>query len=60
MSGELSSDADFRMPGQAPGLRETDNLIRNLTAGHLLADRAFDADGLRNDLPERDIIPSYH
>ena len=45
------------MPGQAHDLRKTDALIRNLSAGHLLADRAFDADWLRNDLPERDIIP---
>jgi len=45
------------MPGQAHDLRETDKLIRNLSAGHLLADRAFDADWLRNDLLERDIIP---
>ena len=45
------------MPGQAHDLRETDTLIRDLSAGHLLADRAFDADWLRNDLLERDIIP---
>ena len=57
------------MPGQAHDLREADKLVRNLTAGHLLApsrafsmhcravDRAFDADWLRNDLLERDIIP---
>lgn len=42
---------------QAHNLRETDTLIRNLTAGHLLADRAFDVDWLRNDLKDRDIIP---
>ncbi len=45
------------MPGQAHDLRETDTLIRDLTAGHLLADRAFDADGLRNDLTDRGITP---
>ncbi len=45
------------MPGQVHDLRETDTLIRNLTAGHLLADRAFDADGLRNDLTDRGITP---
>jgi hypothetical protein len=28
-----------------------------LSAGHLLADRAFDADWLRNDLLDRGIIP---
>ena len=45
------------MPGQAHDLRETDKLIRDLSGGHLLADRAFDADWLRNDLLDRDIIP---
>lgn len=49
---------DFRlMPGQAHDLRETAMLIRGLCTGHLLADRAFDADCLRNDLIERGIIP---
>ena len=38
-------------------MRETDALIRSLSAGHLLADRAFDADWLRTDLIKRDIIP---
>ncbi|WVX49680.1 hypothetical protein ROLI_027750 [Roseobacter fucihabitans] len=32
-------------------------LIRNQTGGHLLVDRGFDADWLRNDLLDRDIIP---
>jgi transposase len=45
------------MPGQAQDLRETDTLIRGLSGGHLLADRAFDADWLRNDVLERGIIP---
>jgi transposase len=45
------------MPGQAHDLRETDTLIRDLSAGHLLADRAFDADWLRNDLLARNITP---
>ena len=43
--------------GQAHDLRETAALISGLSAGHLLADRAFDADWLRNDLLERDITP---
>lgn len=30
-------------------------MIRNLSAWHLLADRAFDADWLRNDLKDRGI-----
>ena len=38
-------------------LRETGTLTRDLTAGHLLADRAFDADWLRNDLLDRGITP---
>ena len=45
------------MPGQAHDLRETEALISDLSAGQLLADRAFDADWLRNDLLDRDIIP---
>ena len=45
------------MPGQAHDLRGTDALISNLSAGHLLADRAFDADRLRKNLLERGIIP---
>ena len=32
-------------------------MISGLSAGHLLADRAFDADWLRNDRLERDNIP---
>jgi hypothetical protein len=43
--------------GQAHDLRETAALISGLSAGHLLADRALDADWLRNDLLERDITP---
>lgn len=45
------------MPGQAHDLRETRSLLQGLTAGHLLADKAFDADWLRNDLLARDIPP---
>ena len=58
LTDALGNLVDFRlMPGQAHDLRETDSLIRGLSAGHLLADRAFDADWLRNDLKERGIIP---
>lgn len=54
LTDALGNLIDFRlMPGQAHDLRETGALIRNLSAGHLLADRAFDADWLRNDLTER-------
>ena len=45
------------MPGQAHDLRETANLLHDVSTGHLLADRAFDADWLRNDLLDRDITP---
>lgn len=45
------------MPGQAHDLLETDMLICCLSAGHLLADRAFNADGLRKDLMDRDVVP---
>lgn len=45
------------MPGRAHDLRETSPPIRDLTAGHLLSDRAFGADWLRNDLLDRNIIP---
>ncbi len=45
------------MPGQAHDLRKTRSLLQGLSAGHLLADRAFDADWLRNDLLERGITP---
>ena len=45
------------MPVQAHDLRETEALIHDLTAGHLLADRAFDADWLRTDLTDRGITP---
>ena len=45
------------MPGQAHDLRETRALLHDLNAGHLLADRAFDADWLRNDLLARGITP---
>lgn len=45
------------MPGQAHALRETAALISGLSAGHLLADRAFDADWPRNDLLDHGTIP---
>ena len=58
MTDALGNLVDFcLMPGQAHDLRETAALIRDLSAGHFLADRAFDADWLRNDLLDRDIIP---
>ena len=58
LSDALGNLVDFcLMPGQAHDLRETDALISGLSAGHLLADRAFDADWLRNDLLNRGITP---
>ena len=71
LTDALGNLIDFRlMPGQAHDLRETATLIRGLSAGHLLApsrglkanhcratDRAFDADWLRTDLKDSNIIP---
>ena len=48
------------MPGQAHDLRETRALLQNLSAGHMLADRGFDANWLRTDLLERGITPRTH
>ena len=58
LTDALENLVDFRLlPGQAHDLRGTAALIRGLSAGHLLADRALDADWLRIDLIKRDIIP---
>jgi transposase len=58
LSDALGNLVDFcLMPGQAHDLRETDALISGLSAEHLLADRAFDADWLRYDLLNRGITP---
>ena len=55
---ELGNLVDFcLMPGQAHDLRETAGLPHDVSAGHLLADRALDAGWLRNDLPDRDMTP---
>lgn len=43
------------MPWQAHDLRETRSLLQGLSAGHLLADRAFDADWQRNNMLKRGI-----
>ncbi len=56
LTDALGNPVDFRLlPGQAHDLRGVPDLIAGLAAGHLLADRAFDAGGLRSDLQERDI-----
>lgn len=58
LTDALGNLVDFcLMPGQVHDLLETATLIRGLPAGHLMADRAFDADWLRNDLLDRNIIP---
>ncbi len=45
------------MSGQAHDLRGVPELIAGLTADHLLADRAFDANWLRSALDKRAIAP---
>ncbi|NOX40593.1 MAG: transposase, partial [Alphaproteobacteria bacterium] len=58
MTDALGNLVDFRlMPGQAHDLRETCARLGDLNAGYLLADRAFDADWLQNDMLERGITP---
>ena len=49
LTDALGNLIDFRLlPGQAHDLRGTAALIEGLTCGQLLADRAFDANWLRN------------
>ena len=49
---------DFRLlPGQAHDLRGTAALIEGLTCGQFLADRAFDANWLREALTDAGIVP---
>lgn len=49
---------DFRLlPGQAHDLRGTAALLEGLTCGQFLADRAFDADWVREALIEKKIEP---
>ncbi len=56
LTDALGNPADFRLlPGQAHDLRGVSELIADLAGGHLLADRAFDADWLRADLAARAI-----
>lgn len=52
----LGNLIDFRLlPGQAHDLRGTKGLIEGLACDRLLADRAFDANWLRDMLADRDI-----
>jgi transposase len=58
LTDALGNLVDFRLtPGQAHDLRAVPDLIANLEADHMLADRAFDADWLRVALTERGITP---
>ena len=58
LTDALGNLVDFcLMPGQAHDLRETTGLPHDVSAGHLLADRALDAGWLRNDLPDRYMTP---
>ena len=57
LTDALGNLIDFRLlPGQAHDLRGTAALIEGLTCGQLLADRAFDANWLRDTLAEAGIV----
>ena len=54
LTDALGNLADFcLLPGQAHDLRGVQELLEGLEAGHILADRAFDADWLREALSDR-------
>ena len=56
LADALGNLTDFRLlPGQAHDLRGTAALIEGLTCGQLLADRAFDANWVRDALTEAGI-----
>ncbi len=56
LTDALGNLIDFRLlPGQAHDLRGTTALIGGLSCGYLLADRAFDANWLREALSEAKI-----
>jgi len=56
LTDALGNLIDFRLlPGQAHDLRGTAALIEGLSCGKLLADRAFDANWLREMLAEAKI-----
>ena len=56
LTDALGNLIDVRLhPGQAHDLRGTADLIAGLACGKLLADRAFDANWLRDALPEAKI-----
>ena len=56
LTDALGNLVDFRlMPGQAHDLRETRELLEDVCCGMLLADKAFDAEWLRELLEKRKI-----
>ncbi len=56
LTDALGNLVDFRLlPGQAHDLRGTAALIEGLTCGQFLADRAFDADWVRDALSDAGI-----
>lgn len=56
LTDALGNLIDFSlMPGKVDDLRAAANLLGGLTASHLLADRAFDANWLRATLIEAKI-----
>lgn len=58
LADALGNLIDFRLlPGQAHDLRGTAALIDGLSCGQFLADRAFDANWLRDALTENRIEP---
>ena len=58
LADALGNLIDFRLlPGQAHDLRGTAALLEGLTCGQFLADRAFDADWVREALIEKKIEP---
>ena len=58
LADALGNLTDFRLlPGQAHDLRGTAALIDGLTCGQFLADRAFDANWLREALADAGIEP---
>lgn len=58
LADALGNLIDFRLlPGQAHDLRGTAALLEGLACGQLLADRAFDANWVRDALTEKGIVP---
>jgi transposase len=58
LADALGNLVDFRLlPGQAHDLRGTAALLKGLTCGKFLADRAFDANWVRDTLIEKKIEP---